>query len=62
MITWLQENAGTLIISLVLAAVVAAILISMHRNRKAGKTSCGCGCESCAMRGACHGGTGAGEQ
>ncbi|MBQ5335634.1 MAG: FeoB-associated Cys-rich membrane protein [Oscillospiraceae bacterium] len=56
MFTWLSENAGTLIISLVLAAVVAAILISIRRNRKAGKTSCGCGCAGCAMHDACHGG------
>ena len=35
-------------------AVVAAIIISTVRNRKKGKSSCGCGCSNCPMSGSCH--------
>lgn len=50
---WLLNNISTIIISVILIAVVAAIVAYMVRRRK---TSCGCGCQSCAMRGSCHDG------
>ena len=49
---WLTENLGTIIISLILLAVVATIIISMIRDRKKGKSSCGCDCAHCG--GAAH--------
>ena len=52
--TWLVENAQTLIICAVLLAVVAAIIVSMIRNKKKGASACGCSCASCAMAGKCH--------
>ena len=45
---------GTLIVALVLAALVASILVRLVKNKKSGKSSCGCGCSSCAMDGSCH--------
>lgn len=54
MLTWLIENMATIIISAVLVLVVAAILVSMVRGKKKGKSSCGGGCAGCAMSGACH--------
>ncbi len=51
---WISANAGTLVILLVLAAVVTLIVRKMLRDRKQGRTSCGCGCEHCAMSGRCH--------
>ena len=51
---WLMENMATIIISAVLVFVVAAILVSMIRSKRKGKSSCGCGCAGCAMNGACH--------
>ena len=45
----------TILVSVILAAVVGLIVFSLIRSRKKGKTSCGCGCEHCAMRGSCHG-------
>ncbi len=54
MLTWLMENMATIIISAVLVLVVAAILVSMVRGKRKGKSSCGCGCAGCAMNGACH--------
>ena len=54
MITWLIENTATIIICAVLIAVVAAIIIGMIKNKKKGKSACGCGCADCPMRSACH--------
>lgn len=55
MITWLSENIATIIICAVLIAVVAAIIVSMVKNRKNGKSACGCGCADCPMSASCHG-------
>lgn len=54
MFAWLAKNAVTVIICAVLIAVVAAIIYSMIRNKKKGKSSCGCGCAECPMSGSCH--------
>ena len=53
MLAWLTENIATMIICAVLIAVVAAIIVSMIRNKKKGKSSCGCGCADCPMSGSC---------
>ena len=37
-----------------LAAVVAAVIIHLIREKKRGKSSCGCHCAGCPMSGACH--------
>ncbi len=54
MLAWLAENLATILVGAVLVAVVALIVIHLVRNRKRGKTSCGCGCQGCPMNGACH--------
>ena len=54
MIAWLTENIATIIICAVLIAVVSAIIVSMIKNKKKGKSSCGCGCADCPMSGSCH--------
>ena len=54
MLAWLMENRATIIISAVLVLAVAAIIVSMIRGKRKGKSSCGCGCAGCAMNGACH--------
>ncbi|MDE6600996.1 MAG: FeoB-associated Cys-rich membrane protein [Lachnospiraceae bacterium] len=54
MLTWIIGNMATIIISAVLLLVVAAVIISMVRGKRKGKSSCGCGCAGCAMNGACH--------
>ena len=52
--TWLTDNIATIIICAVLIAVVAAIIIHMVKNKKKGKSSCGCGCADCPMSSPCH--------
>lgn len=54
MLAWITENLATIIICAVLLAAVAAIIAGMIRNKKKGKTSCGCGCSTCSMSGSCH--------
>lgn len=46
-------NLATWIVAAVLVLVLGAIVVRLVRNRKAGKSSCGCsGCSGCG--GACH--------
>ncbi|MGI5896619.1 MAG: FeoB-associated Cys-rich membrane protein [Oscillospiraceae bacterium] len=54
MLTWLSENISSILIGVVLLAVVAAVILYMVRNRRKGKSSCGCGCAGCSMNGCCH--------
>ena len=54
MITWLVENLGTILISVVLIALVAAIIRTVIRDKKMGKSTCGGSCASCKMCAACR--------
>ena len=51
---WIAENAGTILVSIALLGMVAAIVMKLRRDRKQGKPSCDCQCGSCPMAGACH--------
>ena len=46
------NNLATIIISLLLLLVVVLIIRKMVKDRKKGRSSCGCGCEGCS--GHCH--------
>ena len=54
MIAWLSENIGTILICAALIVLVALIVRSLVRQKKQGKSSCGCNCGSCPMSGKCH--------
>ncbi len=54
MMEWLKANLATIIICLVLAGIVAAIIVRLVKEKKKGKSSCGCNCSHCAMSGSCH--------
>ena len=41
MFSWIVDNLGTILITLVLIAVVAAIIRRLKKNKRAGKPSCG---------------------
>ena len=45
---------GTAIVVTVLVVIVGLIIFRMIKDKKAGKSSCGCGCASCPMSGKCH--------
>lgn len=51
---WLTDNLATIIVSIILIVIVALIIRKQIRDRLAGRSSCGCGCENCASRGICH--------
>jgi len=46
MISWIEQNLANIIISVVFAAAVAAAVITVVRNKKNGKTGCGCDCSA----------------
>lgn len=54
MLEFLSENIGTIIVLLILLAVVAAIIAGQIKNKKQGRSSCGCGCKDCPNSGMCH--------
>lgn len=54
MIEFIINNIGTIAVSILLLAIVSAIIVKTVRNKKSGKTSCGCGCSTCAMSDICH--------
>ncbi len=54
MLRWFTDNAGTVVVTLVLIALVAGIVRLLIRDKKKGKTSCGGKCGCCPMSGACH--------
>ncbi|MCR4962425.1 MAG: FeoB-associated Cys-rich membrane protein [Firmicutes bacterium] len=54
MAAWITENMASIVIGLLLAAVVSLIVRSLIKNKKTGKSSCGCGCSHCPMSGACE--------
>ena len=54
MLEFLSAQLGTILTALVLLGLVCAVIVTMIRNRKKGKSACGCGCAHCAMDGACH--------
>ena len=51
---WLSENIGTIAVSLVLILIVALIIKAMIRDKKQGKSSCGCKCSHCPMSASCR--------
>lgn len=53
-IDWLVANGGSVAVGVVVLAVIAAIVAGMIKNRKKGKSTCGCGCASCALSGQCR--------
>lgn len=51
MLAWITENIGTILISAVLLLVVVLIIRKLVKDKKKGKSSCGCNCAHCASRG-----------
>lgn len=54
MLAWIAENIGTILISAVLLLIVVLIIRKLVKDKKKGKSSCGCNCAHCAMSGSCH--------
>ncbi|MBO4390910.1 MAG: FeoB-associated Cys-rich membrane protein [Lachnospiraceae bacterium] len=54
MISWLLGNLGTIVISFLLLLVVAGIILSMIRDKKMGRSSCGGNCSHCNLCNSCR--------
>ena len=54
MLTWLSVNLGTIVVSIILIAVVAAIVRKLVKDKRAGISSCGGNCAHCNMCAACR--------
>ena len=52
--SFLQTYGGTILVGALVAAIVAAAVYKIYRDKKHGKGSCGCGCEHCTCSEACH--------
>jgi uncharacterized protein (UPF0333 family) len=46
---------GTVLVLVILLAVVGLIVYSMIKDKKSGKSSCGCNCGCCPNSASCHG-------
>ena len=51
---WFMENLGTVIVAAIVLTVLTLVSVRMVRNKKQGKSTCGCGCGGCAMKDRCH--------
>lgn len=51
---FLVQNVGTILVAFVLIIVVFIIIRKLIKDKKAGKSSCGCDCSSCGGRDLCH--------
>ena len=49
MAEWIMGNLGTILITCFLILLVTGIIISMIKEKKQGKTSCGGNCAHCNM-------------
>jgi len=54
MFEWLYSNLANILIIGAVLGIVTLVVVSMIRDKRAGKSSCGCGCAHCAMAGKCH--------
>ncbi|MDE6149384.1 MAG: FeoB-associated Cys-rich membrane protein [Ruminococcus sp.] len=52
--SFIIENIGTIIIGLIVFVLIAGIVIKLVKDKRKGKTSCGCGCSNCPSSGICH--------
>ena len=52
--TWLLDNLATILIAMLVLGISSGIIAGMIKNKKRGKSACGCGCSNCPMGGSCH--------
>lgn len=54
MMNWLLLNWASLVVGLLVAALTAAVILKMIRDKKRHKSACGCSCSGCAGAAYCH--------
>lgn len=59
MLTWLAAHWIDILLVLAVLAAVTLAIMKILKDKKAGRSSCGCNCGSCAMAGKCKSAAGA---
>lgn len=54
MLDFLISNGSTILVGAVVLAVIVLVAAKMIRDKRNGKSSCGCNCGDCPSNGACH--------
>lgn len=54
MIIWITNNIGTVTAAADILAIAVTAFVIILKDKKKGKSSCGCNCANCAMAGSCH--------
>lgn len=54
MLQWLNANWASLIVGIVLLAAIAGIVVKLVRDKRNGKSGCGCNCAGCPGAALCH--------
>lgn len=54
MLNWIMENLANIAVCAVLLVIVTLIIVHMVKNKKEGRSSCGCDCGGCPMSDGCH--------
>ena len=54
MLKWIADNWLTVVVVLIVLGAVGGVIAAMVRDKKKGRSSCGCGCANCPMSGSCH--------
>ena len=49
MFAWLGSHIGAILIVAVLAVAVLAAILSIVKDKRAGRSHCGCGCAHCSL-------------
>ncbi|NME64999.1 Virus attachment protein p12 family protein [Clostridium cadaveris] len=47
-------NLSTMVVGSVVLLIVASVIFKMVKDKKKGKSSCGCNCANCPSSGMCH--------
>ena len=54
MVAWITANLGTIVVSIVLIAIVTAVIFKLIKDKKNGISSCGGNCAHCGMCASCR--------
>ncbi len=54
MLDWIIENGATIAVSAILILIIGGIIYKMVKDKRAGKSGCGCGCSGCALADKCN--------
>ena len=54
MTSWILNNLGNIVVSLILIAIVTAAIFKLIKDKKNGISSCGANCANCEMCSSCQ--------